>query len=81
MKQPGTGGSQPGVAAAGTVPERAGEEGLPAPDGTAEDDLLLLGPVRVKSSRSWRESKLTGQSHTVCLEGVGLLEGSPSNST
>jgi hypothetical protein len=29
------------------VPERPGEEGLPAPDGTAEDDLLAVAAVDV----------------------------------
>jgi hypothetical protein len=35
--------------AAGSVPEGAGEEGLPHADGTAEDDVLLLGrPVQAE---------------------------------
>ena len=41
--------------ASGTVPEGAGEEGLPHADGTAEDDVLLLGqPVQAAASGAGR---------------------------
>jgi hypothetical protein len=55
LQELGDGDAADAVAgASGTVPEGAGEEGLPHADGTAEDDVLLLGqPVR---------SKLTGLS-------------------
>ena len=50
LQELGDGDAADAVAgAAGTVPEGAGEEGLPHADGTAEDDVLLLGqPVQAE---------------------------------
>jgi len=56
LQELGDGDAADAVAgASGTVPEGAGEEGLPHADGTAEDDVLLLGqPVQAAASGAGR---------------------------
>jgi hypothetical protein len=68
LQELGDGDAADAVAgAAGTVPDGAGEEGLPRADGTAEDDFSCwASQCRLKSSRTRARSKLTGLSHTIC---------------
>jgi len=62
--------------AAGTVPEGAGEEGLPHADGTAEDDVLLLGqPVQAEELADAGAIEADRAVPHDLLEGGGLLEG------
>lgn len=60
--------------AAGSVPEGAGEEGLPHADGTAEDDVLLLGqPVRAEGLADAGAIEADRAVPHDLLEGGGLL--------
>jgi hypothetical protein len=76
LQELGDGDAADAVAgAAGTVPEGAREEGLPHADGTAEDDVLLLGqPVQAEELA---DAGAIGADRAVphdLLEGGGLLE-------
>ena len=76
LQELGDGDAADAVAgAAGTVPEGAGEEGLPHADGTAEDDVLLLGqPVQAEELADAGAIEADRAVPHDLLEGGGLLE-------